>query len=222
MGDSGAGQESGPRWGCLSQDRATGLVVAWAFAPTEAEAAPAVIAATRRRTRDRAGAAWVSDGHKVYEPQVRRVYRDPQHTGQRGRPRLAPTPEVALTQAIKQREGGRVVSVTVRATIGPVSACPCVVCEERCNGVLRDRLNCLTRKTHALAKRVPTWGAAVSACLFEQNWLKPHMALRQPQEGLPGGRRYRQRSPAMAAQLTDHVWTWAEFLCYRVQQHYKE
>jgi hypothetical protein len=32
------------------------------------------------------------------------------------------------------------------------------------------------------------------------------------------GRRYQPRTPAMAIGLTDHIWTWDEFLHYR---HYQ-
>ena len=117
-------------------------------------------------------------------------------TGKPGRPRLVPTPGVGLTQAVKQRRKGRVVGVEVRRVLGAPIECPYVVCEERLNGVLRDRLACLTRKTHAFAKAKRTWDAAVALCLFEINWLRPHQALREPGEGLPGGRRYRQRTPA--------------------------
>jgi len=43
--------------------------------------------------------------------------------------------------------------------------------EERLNGVLRDRLNYLTRKTHAFAKDGRTWDAAVTLSVFEHNCL---------------------------------------------------
>jgi hypothetical protein len=46
--------------------------------------------------------------------------------------------------------------------------------------------------------------------VFEQNWLRPHPALRQPT--VVGGRCYDQRTPALALRLTDHIWTWREFL----------
>lgn len=36
------------------------------------------------------------------------------------------------------------------------AALPYAVCLERLNGTLRDRLGCLTRKTHAFAKDVAT------------------------------------------------------------------
>jgi IS1 family transposase len=201
----------------VSVDRPTRFVIAWAFGPAEDAAAPALVALTRRRTQGQRGVPWVSDGRRVYRREIRRVYRDPQRTGRRGRPALVRTPGSGLTQAVKRRRKGRVVGVAVRTVWGPRSACPYVVYEERLNGVLRDRLACLTRKTHAFAKDGPTWDAAVTLCLFEVNWMRPHHALREPLDRPVDGRRYRPRTPAMAMGLTDHVWTWEEFLHF---QHY--
>ena len=48
--------------------------------------------------------------------------------------------------------------------------------------------------------------------------MRAHSALREEEEGLPAGRKYRQRSPAMVIGLADHVWTWTEFLTRRVNQ----
>ena len=129
---------------------------------------------------------------------------------------------MALTQAVKQRLDGRVIGIDIRQTIGQAAACPCVVCEERLNGVLRDRLNCLTRKTHAFAKQTHTWDAAVTLCLFEHNWLRPHSALRQARESRYEHRHYRKRTAAMALGLTHHVWSWTEFLSLQIYQYHKE
>jgi hypothetical protein len=216
------GPGGGPRWGCLSLDRKSRFVVAWASAASEEQAAPAVVRQTRERTAGRAGAAWVSDGNPCYAEQIGKAYRDPLRTGRRGRPRLVLRTDVRLTQVVKRRAGGRVVGVEVRAALGEQVENPATSYEERINGVLRDRLNALTRKTHAFAKRAPTWDALVAVCLFERNWLRPHKALRQRREGLPDARRYLQRTPAMAAGLADHVWTWAEFLARPVKQHLTE
>jgi len=194
-------------------------VVAWAFAGSEDEGAPRVVTQTRQRTAGQRGVPWVSDGRKVYQREVQRVYRDPQRLGKRGRPRLVPTPGVGLTQAVKHRCGGKVVRIEVHQVLGQPLECPYAVHEERLNGVLRDRLNCLTRKTHAFAhafaKDEQTWDAAVVLCVFEGNWLRAHPALGEAANGLPNGRRYRRRSPAMAMGLTNHVWGWEEFLTYR-------
>ena len=212
----------GPRWGCLSIDPSTRFVVAWASGSLEEEAVPEVVRLTRRRTRGQAGITWVSDGRAVYRREVRRIYRDPRRTGKRGRPPLVPTPGVGLTQMVKKRRRGRVVGIEIRTVLGEPASFPYTVHEERLNGVLRDRLNALTRKTHAFAKAPRTWDALVTLCLFEHNWLRPHPALRELAEGLPNGRRYRRRTPAMAIGLMDHVWSWEEFLTFRYYHYPKE
>ncbi len=51
---------------------------------------------------------------------------------------------------------------------------------ERLNGALRDRLNALTRKTHAFAKRDATLDALVGLQLFDHNFQRAHQALRLP------------------------------------------
>lgn len=112
--------------------------------------------------------------------------------------------------------------VEVRVVIGEAVACPYTVHQERVNGSLRDRLACLTRKTHAFAKREETWDALVGLALFEHNWLRPHPALRERLESEASGRHYRRRTPAMAIGLTDHVWEWEEFLKHPVYQYQKE
>lgn len=186
--------------------------MAWSFGESEKEAAPAVVRQTRERTAGGKGIVWVSDGHGSYEKWVGRVYRDPVRTGRVGRPRLERTAGTGLTQVIKTRVGRRVVDVRVRHCFGPRPALAYTVHVERRNGVLRDRLSCLTRKTHAFAKRRATWDAAVTLSLFEGNWMRPHPALRVAEAGLPCGRRYLRRTPAMAIGLTKHVWSWQEFL----------
>ena len=80
-------------------------------------------------------------------------------------------------------------------------------------------LNGLTRQTHAFAKRVCVWDVAVVLCVFECNWLRSHRCVHGCVDGLLDGRRYWRRSPAMAIGLTDHIWSWEEFLTYR-HHHY--
>jgi hypothetical protein len=118
---------------------------------------------------------------------------------------------MALTQTIKHRdEQGRLLRVETRATIGAPVPRATPVHVERLNGVLRDRLAGLPRKTHAFAKTAETWDAAVGLALFAPNWLRPHPALRQPSAA--PGRRYARRTPALALGLADQPWSRREFL----------
>ena len=217
MGGGGT-EQCGPRWGCLSLDRESRFVVSFSARKSEAAAVPEVVRQTRERTAGQRGIMWISDGHHAYEKAVRRTYRAPLRTGAPGRPRYVMTPGVGLTQVVKTRQRGRVVKVEVRHRFGPEPTSPHTVRVERHNGVLRDRLACLTRKTHAFAKRDETWDALVGLSLFEHNWLRANSALRERADGLPEGRRYRKRSPAMAVGLTDHIWDWTEFLTRTVRQ----
>jgi IS1 family transposase len=203
----------------MSQDRTSRFVVAWASGPREETLAEAVVQQTRQRTKGQAGVAYVSDGWKPYAETIALTYCDREPSGIRpGWDILRPTEGIRLTQVVKHRHGRRLERVEVRATIGEPADLPYPVHLERLNGTLRDRLGCLTRKTHAFAKDIATWDALFSLALFEHNWLRPHRALRRPLSQPVAGRRYEQRSPAMALGLTDHLWSWQEFLSFPMRQ----
>jgi hypothetical protein len=159
--------------------------------------------------------SWFSDGWQSYRSILVRAYRQRVVTGKRGRPALVVPETVALTQTVKHRdEHGRLLSVEIRAALG-VSLEPAgTVHVERLNGALRDRLNALTRKTHAFAKRDATFDALVGLQLFDHNFQRAHPALRRP--AAEGVQRYHHRSPAMALGLTEHRWSFQELLTTRV------
>jgi hypothetical protein len=193
--------------------------VAWTSGPRVETLAETIVATTRRRTKEHVGIPYVSDGWQSYAATIKTIYHEREPSGIRpGWDILRPTEGIRLTQAVKHRQGRRLIHVEIRATIGEVVEQPYAVHLERLNGILRDRLNCLTRKTHAFAKEVETWDALYRLILFDHNWLHPHIALRVPVPEPQNGRIYHQRTPAMVIQLTDHRWTWDEFLHFRVDQ----
>jgi IS1 family transposase len=203
---------AGERWGCFTIDRPSRFIVAWAAGERDAELARTVVRSTRARTAGRAGIGWISDGWVAYEEAIRQAYYDPVPTPGLPWELSLPAAGVALTQAVKHRKGRRLERLELRAVLGEQAEQPYPVMVERQNGVLRDRLACLTRKTHAFAKRAATWDGCFSLEVFEHNWILPHVALRQPLPEPAGGRRYHHRTPAMALGLTDHTWTLTEFL----------
>ncbi len=101
---------------------------------------------------------------------------------------MGATPGVGLTQVVKHRRHGRAVRVEARRVLGELPPCPYPAHVERLNGGLRDRLGRLTGKTHAFARQASTWDAAVTPCLFEHSWLRPHWALRGAGVSAPGRR----------------------------------
>lgn len=178
-----------------------------------------VVTTTRKRTKGQVGIAYVSDGWEPYVATIATAYSERKPSGIReGWDIRQPVEGIRLTQAVKHRKGRRLARVEVRATIGAPVDQPYAVHLERLNGTLRDRLNCLTRKTHGFAKEVPTWNALFRLAIFEQNWVRSHIALRVPLPEPQDGRRYHQRTPAMALGLTDHPWSWHEFLTFPVHK----
>ncbi len=172
------------------------------------------MAITVERTQQRE-LHWFSDGWQGYQNILVRAYRQRKLTGKRGRPAWVVPATVTLMQTVKHRdEHGRLVSVEIRAALGGSMEPVGTLHVERLNGALRDRLNALTRKTHAFAKRDATWDALVGLQLFDHTFHRAHQALRLPAGD--GVRRYHHRSPAMALGLTDHLWSFQELLTSRV------
>jgi hypothetical protein len=76
---------------------------------------------------------------------------------------------LCLTQTIKHRDKrGQLLEIERAATIGSASPRPATTCIERLNGVFRERLAALRRKTHAFAKRASTWDALLGLSALEQ------------------------------------------------------
>ena len=147
----------------MSVERPSRFVVAWASGPRDDTLADVIVTATRDRTGASAAITYVTDGWEAYETAVKRAYWEREaYAANPNWAILKPTDRVRLTQAIKHRKGRRLARVEGSATIGAPAALPYPVHIERFNGVLRDRLGCLTRKTHAFAKEIALWDALFS------------------------------------------------------------
>src|SRR2546426_2509176 len=155
-----------------------------------------------------------------------------QATGPRPQPRWMPLPEVLYAQGVKSYRRRRRVGVKHRVVFGTRRAIARVLatCGWTINTAFVERLNLDLRQcVAAIGRRVNTrcQGAAGlrdQLALFQtyHNFVLPHASLRQP---LPvpevtngrGSAKVRQPcTPAMAAGLTDHVWTLKEVLMFRV------
>lgn len=162
--------------------------------------------------------SWYSDGWHGYAAMLRQAYRQPQpRQGRRGRCKLVVPETISLTQTIKHRdEHGRLLSVEICMAMGASAGPAGTGHVERLNGALRDRLNALTRKTHAFAKRDATWDALVGLQIFDHNCCRTHRALHLPLQVPDGMHRYHHRSPAMALGVTDHLWSFQDLLTTRL------
>ena len=167
------------------------------------------------------------DGFSSYVTAFLRVFRHPVRTGKRGRPRLVIEPGLLLAQVVKQYAQRHVVSVRHRIVRGSPEAIAAALAAtgggkrintayiERLNATFRSCLAPLIRRGRALVHQQSglTAGMYLVGCAYNLCW--EHDSLRvQPPAG--GGQRGQERTPAMAAGLTDHRWTMTELLRFQV------
>ena len=112
---------------------------------------------------------------------------------------------------VKQRENGRVIGVEFRPIYGDGEELQIhTVYVERTNLTSRHMNGRLVRKTLGFSKKVEMLRAS---CAWEDlvyNWGRSVKTLRV--EVNDGTRRWQLRSPAVAAGLTDHIWSIEEIL----------
>jgi IS1 family transposase len=155
-----------------------------------------------------------------------------QAKGPMPKPRWMPLPQLLYAQVIKTMRRRRLVAVKHRIVCGTTAAVEQVLAAcgwqintsfiERLNLSLRQRVAAIGRRSATSCKRED--GLRQQLMLFQvyHNFVLAHASLRQPLVGPeptngPGSAKvWRPRTPAMAAGLTDHVWTLKEVLRYRV------
>jgi len=170
------------------------------------------------------------DGLSAYVSQARRVFREPQCTGRRGRPRLVLPPGVLIAQVVKQYAKRRVAGVAQRvvqgtadavqarlaATQGRAAAVINTAYIERLNATFRAHLTTLVRRTRAAARQAATLEAGmwlVGTC-YNCCWAHDSLRRRRDHADPPGGK-WVARTPAQAAGLSEHCWSMHELLTFR-------
>ncbi len=155
-----------------------------------------------------------------------------QDKGPHPKPRWMPLPQLRYAQVVKTVRRRRLVRVSHRVVFGSLEAVKHILAPRgwHINTAFVERIN-LTIRQHvaAVGRRVSTLckgedrlleQLAVFHCYY--NFCLPHASLRQPlPQPQPTNRTgsaklWRPCTPAMAAGLTDHVWTLREVLLFRV------
>ena len=93
---------------------------------------------------------------------------------------------------------------------------------ERGNLTIRQSNRRLTRRSNGFSKDLTWFEKQLWLSLAYYHFVLPHLSLRrslpepQPTRGSGSCQLWQPVTPAMAAGITDHVWTTAELLSYRV------
>jgi IS1 family transposase len=185
------------------------------------------------RVTDGAIPLFTSDELRHYRDALLRVYgiheeaeKRPRRRGRPRKPKLRPPPELRYAQVVKHRRKGRVVSITTKVIFGkehevkelleasPVSTGVNISFVERNNLSVRQQSKRLARKTNGFSKDIGRLEAQLCLALGYYHFVKEHFGLRRA--STDNRIKWAQRTPAMAASITDHIWSTRELLMYRV------
>jgi IS1 family transposase len=191
-------------WGEVSHQRSKGLI-------------ERLMAKVRRAAASVTGTIlFVTDGFAAYPKAILKVFHTKLRTDKPGRPAHVPWPNLHIVQVVKQYSGRCLTAISRRLVHGSfqqayqalvISQCNLGLFNtafiERLNATFRARMPSFVRRTRNMAKltsRIETemfWSGAV------YNFCTVHTSL-------SGG------TPAMAADLTDHVWSVEKLLRFRL------
>jgi IS1 family transposase len=165
----------------------------------------------------------LTDGWSAYPGSIKRAFREKvKETPGRGRARLCLWPDLHIGTVIKRTQKKRVVEVTRTMSHGSQEEAERLLQQskggsvlntafiERLNATMRQRLATLTRKCRQGARRLRSLETGMYLLGTTYNFCWVHHELSKPIH------EDRACTPAMAAGLTDHIWSVNELLQYKV------
>jgi hypothetical protein len=219
--------EKGDDWDHTAVDPESRLLLAVVPGERSAENCKQIVREVHGRTEGRGAMLLTSDGYGPYATAIEEVYGQwvqPERKPGPGRPpkprREMPAGLVYAT-GTKRRERGRVVEVTRSIVFG--MACLLAVWlrrsavsntvntsfVERNNATDRQQSGRKRRKTYGFSRDKRMHDCATYFVSYSDNFCWPVRTVRVKRDGA-----WQARTPAMAAGLTEHVWSLREWLTY--------
>jgi len=218
----------GEQWDFVALDPDSRLVLSVVVGKRVGETAVMLLEDVKRRLGGKTPELVTSDEGSAYPEAIREVFGrevTPEPTGKPGRP-AGPRVEVpaGLNYATvhKTRAKGRVVSVATRIVMGLMAVVVKLLGGGKVNTSYIERQNATDRhqnarkrrKTYCFSKDWEMHEAMTDYTMYSYNFCWPVRTLREK----GSGGRWRQRTPAMVAGLTDHVWSLKEWVSFPVCQ----
>jgi len=216
----------GDRWDHVAVDAEHRLVLSVIPGPRTAGHTDALIRDVKRRTGGRLLKLITTDEYAPYKRAILDAYGQtitPPRTGKPGRPKASykvPPPDLIYATVHKTREKGRVVKIDPRTIFGTHEQVQAALAEsrvsshintafvERQNGTDRHRNARKARKTYRFSKDRGVHDAMTYYTMYSYNFCWPVRTLRVAADA----GRWQDRTPAMAAGLTDHVWSLTQWI----------
>ena len=139
-------------------------------------------------------------------------------------------PGLLYAQVVKSYRRRRLVGVQHRVIFGAAQTIESVLAKrgwkintsfvERLNLDFRQHVAAIGRRVTTLCKHEAGWRQQLALFQGYHNFVLPHASLRlplpKPIYGTGAVKQWQPRTPAMAAALTDHIWSLREVLLFRV------
>jgi hypothetical protein len=225
--DNPADAHRGDYWDHIAYDPEHRLIVSVEPGARVAENVEAVVADFKRRTGDRPMNLITSDEHRPYKEAILQAYGVEATVTPSGLPVRAPhkvaPPNLCYATVHKDRRLGRVTEVAIRLIFGTMALLEAALSASRVSKAVnvsflerqhltdRHRNARKARKTYRFSKCWEAHEAATYFTLYSYNFCWPVRTLRTRS---PDGS-WERCTPAMAAGLTDHVWSLAEWLRFQ-------
>jgi hypothetical protein len=230
--------ECSPSWVWTAMDPQSKLLVVVEVGSRTLAMAQRVVHQVTEVLAPGCGPLFLTDGLKDYATALLTHFGQwmhPERRQERGsmpKPRWIALPELLYAQVVKSYRRWRLVGVTHRVVFGTRLAIEQILapCGWTINTAFVERLTLdIRQRVAAIGRRVNTLcqgeaGLQDQLVLFQvyHNFVVPHTSLRQaldepiPTSRMGAARLWRPCTPAMAAGVTDHVWTLREALLCRV------
>jgi IS1 family transposase len=221
----------GDDWDHTAVDPESRLLLALVPGKRDGTTCQRLIRQVHNRTGRRADVLLTSDEHAPYEAAIREVYGVETPQPRRPGPGRPPKPvkvvpaELGYATVRKRREKGRVVEVVRTLVFGTLyrlggllkrstaSTTINTSFVERNNGTDRHQNSRKRRKTYGFSKDLEMHRAASYFIGYSYNFCWPVRTLRIREAEGP----WQDRTPAMAAGLSDHVWSTWEWITYQAK-----
>ena len=227
--------QQGSYWDLVIIDPETKLIVSLVVGRRNADTVVQVFTDFYERTNGYLPEVIMTDGYGVYEPVIVATYgvwrgeleltpEQDARFDRHGMPQYYFPVEISYAKVVKVREGGRVVAVAGEVVLGSEEQLEEALAEseqsetintsfvERWFGTQRQFNARKKRKAYTFSKELSFHEACTWLVVLWYNFGWCVRTLRQQIQEEPP--RYHQRTPAMAAGLTDHPWRMHELLCY--------
>jgi IS1 family transposase len=218
----------GDDWDHTAVDPESRLLLALVPGKRTGETCERLVRQVHDRTGGRTDLLITTDEHAPYETAIRAVYgvEQPQPRrpgpGRPPKPKKVVPPELCYATVRKRRQKGRVVEVVRAVVFGTMCLLNALLDRstasttintsfvERNNGTDRHQNARKRRKTYGFSKNLALHRAASYFIGFSYNfcWAVRTLRVRSPDGS------WQARTPAMAAGLSDHVWSLEEWITY--------